>query len=50
MIIMSAQLLHLKSGLTGHWKRFIKKKDEEADDAEHRDDDDDDDDDDDELT
>ena len=45
MIIMSAHLLHLKSGLTGHLKRILKKDtddDEEDDGDKHRDDDDDD--------
>ena len=38
MIIMSAHLLHLKSGLTGHLKRiFTKDKDDdEEDDDEHQ--------------
>ena len=48
---MSAHLLHLKSGLTGHLKRIFKKdkdNDEEDDDDKHRDDAVDDDDD--ELT
>ena len=43
---MSEHLLHLKSGLTGHLKRIIKKDkdtDEEDDDDKHRDDADDDD-------
>ena len=46
MVIMSAHLLHLNSGLTGHSKRIQKDKDddEEDEDDKHRDDADDDDD------